>query len=184
MALDGDLLVKPVASYIDETLDAATDNVRRRASLHRLSWVDIVGTPEVVDGDLPFIYYRIATPADFLRLAGVLMASWHNRVTETVDEGSEAYAFLRNPHTTAGRWKPAAALVGGYIELYGSRRSGDTLRERRYVARRYLGAAPSGWDRQVLEAIVWHCAGIVLSIMGRSEAAAEAERRAEIMVNG
>jgi hypothetical protein len=85
--------------------------------------------------------------------------------------------MLRNVYTTAGPAKPAVAVSGGHLELYGSRVS-DELFIGRYIDNRHYDDDDSETMAQsglVDSAIIWRCALLVLGAMGRSEVVKQAE---------
>jgi hypothetical protein len=175
-SLDSDALVHPVRKYIDETLDGATDSVRMAAPLHRLDTKALTGSLQPVSLNSEITYYTLALPDDFLRIANIRMSNWERSCTQAVTNGGEAYRLLRNPHTTAGSTKPAVVVAGSILELYGSRITGATLQDKEYIHRWRFTETDIAVDLLALEAIYWRCAVEVLSIMGRAEAAKQAEQ--------
>jgi hypothetical protein len=175
VALDSDALAHPVRRYIEDTLDEATDAVRMIAPLNRLDKKELgdnIATKQLYD---EIVYHQLPLPPDFLRIARIRMNNWERACTQAVAHDGEAYRLLKNPHTTAGTRKPAVAVVGNTLELYGSRIPEASLQEKEYIHRWLLDDTEKTVDALVLEAIYWRCAIEVLSIMERKDAAKMAQ---------
>jgi hypothetical protein len=174
--------VKPVEQYIDGFLDEATDTVRLISPAYRLEASEF---PRDDEGNFTLeedrlgdgvVYYKLAVPDDFLKIAEVRMANWERPCFSATLEAGESYRMLRNPYTTAGPTKPAVVVTGGNIELYGSRVGGVKLIVGNYIDKKYYDDddAPDA-DVLVENAIIWRCALLVLGVMGRAEVLKQAE---------
>jgi hypothetical protein len=176
VSLGSGTLVNPISSYIDSLLDEATDSVQLSApATWRFPKKDFTGgASAALLEDGVTVYYTVALPDDFLRIAEVRMDGWERSVFSATLPDDEAYKLLRNPYTTPGRSKPSAALRGRQLELYGSRVAGRSLSVGQYLYKWYFPDVVV--DRLVEDAICWRCAATALGVMGRHEAAAQAGR--------
>ena len=183
--LEAEGLTKPVEQYVDDFLDEATDTVRL---LCPERWMEPVEIPTKDENDVSLleedtlpgsevVYYRLPVPGDFLKIANVRMENWDRPCFSVTLAGGEGYKLLRNPHTTAGPFKPAVVVTGGKIELYGSRVSDVGLSTGRYIDKRHYGEDEDSMGQHGLvdEAIMWRCALLALGVMGRGDVSKQAE---------
>jgi hypothetical protein len=191
VALDVETSVKPIAQYVEDFLDEATDTVRLLCPERRMTsksfeeywdgedgrdnWDDAFEAQEL--GRSSIVYYRLKVPSDFLKIAEVRMGNWDRSCFSAAAADGEAYRMLRNPYTTSGPAKPAVVVSGGLLGFYGSRVSGITLFTGQYIDNRHYdeGEGTMAQSELVDSAIIWRCALLVLGAMGRSEVVKKAE---------
>jgi hypothetical protein len=129
--------------------------------------------------------YVIPCPTDFLRFLSIRLSTWKANVTELIPEESPEYLAQQNIKWTRGtELKPKAALIsfsdyletekneafkniGLAIECFSSR-TAPTIAQFNYVPK----VSPEQMPDDLVDAMVWECAGRTLLIMKQPERAA------------
>lgn len=107
--------VKPVDSYIEETMDNAFDKVLLYVPLYLVketikSVADTVAIDEGVG--------TLEVPTDYLRLHTVLFPEWRRPVHVCIGESNPLYILQRNPNTRGKYEKPVVAISDNTFEIY------------------------------------------------------------------
>lgn len=102
--------VKPVYSYIDQTLAEAANEILLIAPIHRIvsKEADVMGIADKDDRRIGII----PMPTDFLRLHTLRMVGWSKPIHETIHEGDPAYSLQFVRWTRGTKQKPAATITG------------------------------------------------------------------------
>jgi hypothetical protein len=129
--------------------------------------------------------YVIPCPTDFLRFLSIRLSTWKATVTELIPEESEEYLSQQNIKWTRGtELKPKAALIsftdyisaeinsgfkniGLAIECFSSKTT-PTITQFNYVPK----VEPTAMPDDLVDAMVWECAGRTLLIMKQPDGAA------------
>lgn len=129
--------------------------------------------------------YLVPLPTDFLRFINIKLSTWTTPVSELIPEEDPKYRNQKNqPWTRGTEIKPKAALVafsdyleseislsdrnvGLAIECFSSS-TAPTLTSLHYVPK----TAPENMPEDLVDAMVWECAGRTLLIMNQKERAA------------
>jgi hypothetical protein len=111
--------VKPINSYIDETLDTAYDNVLLLVPLHLVkeNTTDIASSKVDVKNRVGYM----DVPDDYLRLHSVMYDKWQRMVNKAIYPDQAEYALQRNQYTRGGFAKPVVAINNNKFELYSIR---------------------------------------------------------------
>jgi len=109
--------VKPIQSYIDKTLNEASDEVRMLLPLHMLPADVISGTVTVTNG-----VGVLPLASDYLRLYAIKAPEWAREVNRPISVENPEYLLQSNPHTRGKSQKPVVAInrttTGRILELY------------------------------------------------------------------
>ncbi len=142
----------------------------------------------VIPSNTPLAYV-IPCPTDFLRFVNIRLNSWSKPVTELIPEENDAeYSAQKNISWTRGtELKPKAALisfadytdeeisatipnVGLAIECFTSKATPTTIGQFYYVPR----LAPDKLPEDLVDPVVWQCAGRVMTILNQTDRAGTA----------
>ena len=107
--------VKPIDSYIEETMDSAFDKVLLLSPLHLIKDTvkSLLTTVTLTDG-----VGTVAAPADYLRLHTVFYPEWRRPVHVCIGESNPLYLLQRNPNTRGKYEKPVVAINNNTFEIY------------------------------------------------------------------
>lgn len=151
--------VKPVDSYITESLVCACDDVLSTVSLHLVRQTvrdieDVDKTIEVHEG----VGY-VDIPPGFLRLHTVRFDGWARDVKSAITPDSPLYPLQRNRYTRGGAEKPVVAVNDGRFEIY-SVAEGDRCSLFRYIPMTCEGFGEI--EDSIAEMVILRCAVLVL----------------------
>lgn len=125
--------VMPVKSYIDKTLDEASEQVVMLLPNHLVAQTSIPNQPVHVDG-----YAKVELPADFLKLSAYKITAWEREVDGVITPQNPEYIKQKNKYTRGGYAKPAIVLTQSnnkkYLEIYPFT-VGDTVEVNYYIKR-------------------------------------------------
>lgn len=132
--------VKPVDSYIEETIDGAFDKVLLAVPLTAIRETKIDFVRDVSHGsfsvsslpDDPQVGV-MPVPKDFLRLYSLRASCWQREVNSPIDTQSHFYILQRNKHTRGGHVKPIVVMNNGKFELYSIKDPSAVIRVFVYV---------------------------------------------------
>lgn len=129
--LPADDMMKPIDSYIDETIDEATKEVLLILPLWFVSSMGIDGAaPITIVADGYGTHAEMNLPQDFLRLVAVKLESWRREVNDGLNLISHThprYKEQQNPATRGRTDKPVGVLAGQKIELYSTTEANEVL---------------------------------------------------------
>jgi hypothetical protein len=112
----------------------------------------------------------IVLPDDFLRIVSLKMSDWEQPVTELAIQGDELAKMQSNKHLRGSVAKPVGVLnktnAGYQINYYSS--STHDVEEFLYIKR---DDAENIADSQLVDAMVWVCAGKTLGVLGEANLA-------------
>lgn len=189
VSMSGDVIVevgvensKPYDSIIAELLDESALEILLKAPFYRLniSTSDVTakantstknkvlmtpsGTIEVAN-KADNQTGTIVLPDDFLRIVSLKMSDWEQPVTELAIQGDELARMQSNKHLRGSVVKPVGVLsktnAGYQINYYSS--STHDVEEFLYIKRE---AAEDIADSQLVDAMIWICAGKTLGVIG------------------
>lgn len=109
--------VKPIHSYIEDTLDKSFDDVLLSVPLHaiRETFTDYKPTFSVDSEGVGLC----AVPDDFLRVYTILFPEWRRAVNAHITPTNAAAYFLQRNKYTRGKFeKPIVAINDGNFEIY------------------------------------------------------------------
>lgn len=170
VSMSGDVIVevgvensKPYDSIIAELLDESALEVLLKAPFYRLNVTNGTTSVNASNG-------RLTAPADFLRLVSLKMSDWQQPVTELAIAGDEVAKRQANRFLRGGKAKPVGVLnktnAGYQIDYYSS--STHDVEEFLYIKR---DTAENIADSQLVDAMVWICAGKTLGVLGEANLA-------------
>jgi hypothetical protein len=170
VSMSGDVIVevgvensKPYDSIISELLDESALEVLLKAPFYRLNVTNGATSVNASNG-------RLTAPADFLRLVSLKMSDWQQPVTELAIAGDEVAKRQANRFLRGGKAKPVGVLsktnAGYQINYYSS--STHDVEEFLYIKR---DTAENIADSQLVDAMVWVCAGKTLGVLGEANLA-------------
>lgn len=108
--------VKPIDSYIEETLDVAYDDILLLAPLHLIK--DNVSDIHNEKIDIVKKVGYLEVPDDYLRLHSVMFDKWKRMVNRVIYPDQPEYALQRNEYTRGGLVKPVIAINNNKFEMY------------------------------------------------------------------
>ena len=158
--------VKPITSYIDATLNEASDEALMILPLHLI-------TPSVLPGSMSGAngIGSLELPDDFLRLYALKVSTWQRDVCETISETHPAYALQRNPYTRGKSEKPVAVILHDgtkkKLECYSVTGATPTVEKKLYVKRVAAEANPAN----LLIYVIYLCAIKVYATIERPDMA-------------
>lgn len=161
----------PIDEIIDELLDESAVELLLKAPFHRL---DISSAkPSTTVGSDPVVGH-FDLPEDFLRLVYFRMSDWLRPVTELSIKGDAVSLRQANKHIRGGIVRPVGVLAktdqGLRIEYYSTMAAKHTVEEFYYIKREKAENIPD----QMVDVLLWICAGKVLTVFSRSEDAKNA----------
>lgn len=172
---EGELIVdvgientKPYDSIIDELLDESALEVLLKAPFYRLAVSkaeNLVCTPVANDKSIG----KISVPNDFIRLVSFKMSDWQQSVTSLAQPGDELARKQSNKYIRGGIAKPVGVLKntpdGLVIEYYSVKQSDTHSLEEFYYIKK--DTAENITDAQMIDAMVWICAGKTLGVLNQ-----------------
>lgn len=153
--------VKPIKSYIDETLNDACNEV-----LMLLPHYVIKNPAEIDDSELTIqdgVGY-LPVPDDFLKLHTFSLKSWKRDVNIAIGVMNPAYRLQRNKYTRGKSEKPVVAINRNKFELY-SAAEGDELVIASYIPM----TLPENLDDKLVTYLVDYCAVKVYDIIENTD---------------
>lgn len=166
--------IKPIESYINETLEQAANEMLLIAPIHLLQYkeLDAIGTPSEEDKRIG----TIALPDDFLRLHTLRMKGWIRPCHVVNHEGDPIYTLQFKRWTRGTKEKPVVIIDGrdkdsekAWTLHYYSVDASETTHEVKtfkYVPR-FDGEMD--YERSIAELIALHCARKVYEVYGNTE---------------
>jgi predicted transposase len=162
---------KYVLRVIDELLDESALEVLLKAPFYRLNV-----TSATVTAKEEYKGSKIGTitlPTDFLRLVSFSMSDWQQPVTSFAIQGDEIAKKQANKYLRGGVAKPVAVLSknsSGYSATYYSTNAEThSVTEFLYIKK---ADATEVSDSQLIDAMVWICAGKTLGVLNESNLSA------------
>ena len=161
--------VNPVTSYIQSTLDEATEAVLMILPLHLLipkSLRSNGSNLSVING-----LGKMDLPDDFLRIYAIKLNSWEREVNKAILTTDPEYKLQSNPYTRGKSTKPVVALnntnILKYIELYSPNVVSDGVDKDFYIAKEL----PENLPNSLVKYIVLMTAIKVYDIIERADMA-------------
>ena len=108
--------VKPIESYIQDTLDKAFDTVLMSVPLYLVRTT--TKTPQTISVTVEDGVGYMDEPIDFLRLHTMMVDGWSRPVKGAISSENPIYLLQRDRYTRGGMVKPVVAVNDGKIELY------------------------------------------------------------------
>jgi hypothetical protein len=151
--------VKPINSYIEETLDSAYDDVLLLAPLHLIkdNVIDISSTSTTIEKK---VGYK-DVPDDYLRVHSVMYDKWKRMVNRVIYPDQAEYALQRNEYTRGGLVKPVIAINNNKFEIYSIKPS-MKCECFKYIPKTTEGN--SEFEDALIDMIVLQCAILILEV--------------------
>jgi hypothetical protein len=170
--------VKPINSYIDETLDTAYDNVLLLVPLHLVkeNTTDIASSKVDVKNRVGYM----DVPDDYLRLHSVMYDKWQRMVNKAIYPDQAEYALQRNQYTRGGFAKPVVAINNNKFELYSIR---PTMKCECF---KYIPKTTQGnrdFEDTIVDAVVMQCAILVLEVFEQANKAQMLSQELSNLIN-
>lgn len=160
-------MMKPIDSYIEETMDEATREVLHILPLWFVSSMGRDGAaPITIVADGYGTHAEMNLPQDFLRLVAVKLKSWRREVNDGLNLMSHThniYKEQQNPATRGRIDKPVGVLTGNKIELYSAANATDVLEYFIYIPT--LKAEQV--EDHIIEYVILNTAAKVMGIYGK-----------------
>lgn len=153
----------PIVRYINEYLDAATNEILAVVPtwrLHECAKDLDVDALEIRDG----VGY-VPCPEDFIKLEALKCRTWSRSVGNTDKQGTDSYTLQQNKHSRGIQDKPHVGLAFGNLEIY-SMKDEDDLEFARYIYRHKAENTP----RKLHDLITLQCAYTVEGVFGNTTA--------------
>lgn len=167
-------ITDPYTLFVNAMLDEAAKRVLQTAPLHIIDPVKSTEVAVPVQNDT--IGY-IPLPLNFVRLVSLKMTDWEREVTEAITTQDKRYRLQRNKYTRGGCAKPVAVFSFRTIEgaqrrvlEYYSISTNHTIDWLYYIQE----TEAENIQDNLIDALSWMCAGIVLQITGMAEKAKSA----------
>ena len=170
----------PVDQIIESLLDESAVEILLKAPFYRLNISSAEVDPEqdVVDTTIG----TFILPKDFLRLVYFKMSDWQKPVTELAMKGDEISNRQYNKHIRGGIARPVGVLSkderGMLIEYYSTKEQLHSVTEFKYIKRESAEKIPN----ELVDALVWICAGKVMTVFGNEAAAKNAYDNAQSLM--
>jgi hypothetical protein len=151
--------VKPINSYIEETLDSAYDDVLLLAPLHLIkdNVIDISSTSTTIEKK---VGYK-DVPDNYLRVHSVMYDKWKRMVNRVIYPDQAEYALQRNEYTRGGLVKPVIAINNNKFEIYSIKPS-MKCECFKYIPKTTEGN--SEFEDALIDMIVLQCAILILEV--------------------
>ena len=175
----------PYNLLINSILDEAAKRTLMSAPIHVIEPTDASSQTVTADAGGDKIGY-IELPDNFLRLISLKMTDWEREVNEAITTYHPGYKMQRNKYVRGGVSKPVAvyawrkigAVQKRVIEYY-SVDTNHTIESFFYVPETVAEEVQSN----LLDALTWFCASMILNIVGMENAAKIAEEQAVLTYN-
>jgi hypothetical protein len=168
--------VKPITSYVDDTLNDASDEVRMILPLHLIT-PDTISAAMTVGTDG---VGSLVLPSDYLRLYAIKAPEWAREVHRPISTENPEYKLQRNTYTRGKAHKPVVAITrdatNQKLELYTVATA--TLDRKLYVKRVLAEANPDS----LIPFVVLMCALKVYDIIGNVEGSKLMEKELSQMI--
>ena len=164
--------VKPVYSYIDDTLPIAANETLRTYPLYRLTPYDAVRGANEYDSSMVDYNDKVLTvtlPSDFLRLYSVRASDWDRPVNKAITQLDPMYMLQRNKYTRGTPQKPVVVYLGDRyddnvkIECYTS--ASESIPELLYIQQFDSGIE---YSDNIAEMVALNCARKIAEIYNDS----------------
>lgn len=156
--------VKPIYSYIDETLPQAANEILLIAPLDKLDSERFDHKCHVFyDGRIG----TVSTPHDFLRLRALRMNTW-TRTVKVAEHPTSVKAYEQDNEWTMGTpQKPVVVLDEGKLRYYSIEEGAEhTVKEYRYIPE---FSETGDYSEQIAELIALNCAKKIYEIFQNAE---------------
>lgn len=168
-------------TIIESMLDESAREILLKAPFQRLEITSANPAPVRNETDKTIGY--IQAPDDYLRLVSFRMSDWQRPVVELAIKGDAISKRQYNKHIRGGVAKPVGVLSrngqGTIIEYFSTNADQHTVAEFLYIK---SAPAEDIKDLQMIDALVWICAGKVLSVMGNITQAQNAYDNAQSLM--
>ena len=153
--------VKPIDSYIEETIDISFDKVLLLSPLHLIKdAVKLLTTTVTLNAGVG----NVAAPADYLRLHTVFYPEWRRPVNVCIGVENPLYLLQRNPNTRGKYEKPVVAIDNGVFEIYSLKTTTGTFK---YIPKTAKNTAT--FEDSLVPLLIVQCAIDVLVIFEQTE---------------
>jgi len=164
--LPADDIKKPIETYIDNTINEASDEVLLMLPLWLASIVRVQITPafQIVDDNGGFIMI-VKLPKNFLRMVSVKLKSWQRECNDGINIISHThpdYKLQKNPFTRGKSVKPVAVVNKNHLELYSAADTMDYIESFWYIPRTLAEYMPN----RLVEYVIMQAAIKILGIFG------------------
>jgi hypothetical protein len=170
--------IKPINSYIEETLDTAYDDVLLLAPLHLIK----ENVSDIHDEKIEVVkkvgYMEV--PDDYLRLHSVMFDKWKRMVNRVIYPDQAEYALQRNEYTRGGIAKPVIAINNNKFEIYSIR---PTMKCEYF---KYIPKTMQGngfFEDTLIDMIVLQCAILVLEVFEQTNKAQVLSQELSNLIN-
>lgn len=167
--LPADDMMKPIDSYIEETMDEATREVLHILPLWFVSSMGRDGAaPITIVADGYGTHAEMNLPQDFLRLVAVKLESWRREVNDGLNLISHTHPRYKEQHNPATRGrtdKPVGVLAGQKIELYSTTEANEALEYFIYIPTMKAEQV----EDKVVDYMVLSAAAKIMGIYGNME---------------
>ena len=170
--------VKPINSYIEETLDTAYDDVLLLAPLHLIKENVSDIYDEKIEVAKKVGYLEV--PDDYLRLHSVMFDKWKRMVNRVIYPDQAEYALQRNEYTRGGIAKPVIAINNNKFEIYSIR---PTMKCEYF---KYIPKTIQGngfFEDTLIDMIVLQCAILVLEVFEQTNKAQVLSQELSNLIN-
>jgi len=175
----------PYNLFINSILDEAAKKTLMSAPIHIIKGTDASSQTVTPDSGGDKIGY-IQLPDNFLRLIALKMTDWEREVNFAITTYDPLYKLQRNKYVRGGVSKPVAAynwrvistVTTRVIEYY-SIDTNHTIEKFLYVPETLAEEVQSN----LVDALTWFCAGMILQIIGMGDAAKMADEQGVLTYN-
>lgn len=159
--------VKPIYSYVSQTLPEAANEILRSVSLNKLSFIDYTQSAVAIPDSIDNRTGMINLPSDFLRLHTLKMSDWVRPIHKLFDMSSPEYKAQLYEWTRGTRTKPIGVIESGGISYF-SVEASDTHSVERFL---YIPVFSNeiDYDLGVAELIALQCARKIYEIFSNNE---------------
>lgn len=170
--------VKPINSYIEETLDIAYDDVLLLAPLHLIK----ENVSDIYDEKIEVVKKvgYLEVPDDYLRLHSVMFDKWKRMVNRVIYPDQAEYALQRNEYTRGGIAKPVIAINNNKFEIYSIKPS-MKCECFKYIPKTTEGN--SDFEDALIDMIVLQCAILVLEVFEQTNKAQVLSQELSNLIN-
>ena len=127
--------VKPIESYIDNSLQPSCDEMLKQCPLHLTTPKTLVTNGKLTARlDNNKNIGTLTLPSDFIRLHTFKMRGWERPIQRLISVENPDYIKQLNPFTRGGNSKPVMVRKSGIVEIY-TYDASDRVETALYVAR-------------------------------------------------